>query len=369
MKKIIHIDMDAFYASVEQRDHPEYQGKPVVVGGDPFGRGVVSTASYEARQFGIHSAMPAARVRQLCPQAIFVRPNFEKYKAVSTTIMEILKQHTNLVEPVSLDEAYLDVSRHRLGMDDPVLIASLIKQTIYAVTKLTASAGVAPNLFLAKMASDLNKPNGLTVVPEKEVRQFLENLPVRKIPGIGPVTEAALQRMNIRTCGELAQVELAVLVQKFGKWGKVLYDRARGVDEREVEPHWIPKQYSTEETFPQDVRDKEFLKSKLREFAEDVFGHLRRQGRMGRTVTIKVKYFDFESITRSKTLEHFPSDGEEIYLVACDLLEHKTQAGLKPIRLLGIGISGLEDWGESAPAFKEKNLFNALPSLFPPPGL
>ncbi len=357
MKKIIHIDMDAFYAAIEQRDHPEYRGKPVAVGGDPFGRGVVSAASYEARKFGIHSAMSASRARRLCPQAVFLRPDFEKYKAVSSSIMEILRQHTGLVEPVSLDEAYLDVTRHRLGMNDPVLIAALMKQTIYAVTKLTASAGVAPNLFLAKMASDLDKPNGLMVVRENEALRFLKDLPARKIPGIGPVTEGILRRMNIRTCGELAQVELSVLLQKFGKWGKVLYDRARGIDEREVEPHWIPKQYSTEETFHQDERDKAFLKSKLREFADEVFEHLRRQGRMGRTVTLKVKYFDFELITRSRTLPQFPLSGEEIYLAACDLLEKKTEAGAKPIRLLGVGMSRLEEWDEKHTSIKEDDLF------------
>ncbi|MCM8775489.1 MAG: DNA polymerase IV, partial [Candidatus Omnitrophica bacterium] len=313
-----------------------------IVGGDPYGRGVVSTASYEARAFGIRSAMPASHACRLCPQATFLRPDFEKYEAVSRTVMSILKQHTPLVEAVSLDEAYLDVTHHRLGIEDPVMIASLIKQTIYAVTKLTASAGVAPNLFLAKIASDFQKPNGLTVIHPKEVQNFLKDLPVRKIPGVGPVTEKALAELRIFTCGDLADVPANVLQAKFGKTGLFLAERAQGIDMSEVQPETEPKQYSTEETFAKDSTDIPWMKSKLKGFAENVFSALKESGRMGRTVVLKVKYHDFELITRSHTLSHRPLDADEIYNVASHLLETKTLAGTKPIRLIGLGISGLD---------------------------
>ncbi len=354
-KKIIHIDMDAFFAAVEQRDNPQYRGKPLIVGGDPFGRGVVSTASYEARKFGVRSAMPSAQARKLCPQGIFIRPHFEKYQLVSRTLRAIFRQHTDWVEPLSLDEAYLDVTRHRFGLEDPVMIASMIKQNITAVTRLTASAGVAPNLFLAKVASDFQKPDGLTVVKPAEVETFLENLPVRKIPGVGPVGEKELQDLGIKTCGQLALKSKAFLIERFGKWGHALYDRARGVDEREVEPDAPAKQFSEEETFSADVLDKKFLKLKLQEYAGNIFEGLKERGQKGRTIVLKVKYHDFEQITRSKTLDRFPGV-EEIYRTAAELLDLKTEAGKKPVRLLGLGISGLTEETEFSPT-KQKDLF------------
>jgi len=333
--------MDAFFASIEQRDNPAHRGKPVVVGGDPFGRGVVSTASYEARRFGIHSAMPAAHARRLCPQAIFIRPDFRKYQEASGAIMSILRQHTDLVEPVSLDEAYLDVSRHRLGLKDPVMIASLIKQNIFAVTKLTASAGVAPNMFLAKIASDFKKPDGLTVIRPEEVKDFLRDLPVRKIPGVGPVTESKLHALKIFVCKDLLGAGGIFLRDRFGKFGAVLYERAQGIDDREVTPESAPKQTSTEETFPKDTKDIAWLKSQLERFSKEIFAGLKESGYAGRTVVLKVKYFDFEKITRSHTLAHPPAGWEEICRVAVYLLEKKTSAAQKPVRLLGLGISGL----------------------------
>ena len=355
-KKIIHIDMDAFFAAVEQRDHPEYRGKPLVVGGDPFGRGVVSTCSYEARKFGIRSAMPAAHARRFCPEAIFVRPNFEKYEEASATVMSILRNHTDLVEQVSLDEAYLDVSCHRFGIEDPVVIAGMLKQSIHAVTRLTASAGVAPNLFLAKIASDIKKPDGLTVVRPGEAMAFLKDLPVRKIPGVGPVTEAQLREMKVFTCGDLALVEPVELSNRFGKAGLFLYERAHGEDDSEVAPHTPAKQCSVEETFPCDIKDIEWLKMKLLEYAGQVFSQLQEKGRIGRTVVLKVKYHDFELITRSRTLPAFPALQEEIYETAVQLLLTKTRAGDKPIRLLGLGLSGLEDF-ESKVRPNQKELF------------
>ncbi len=355
-RKIIHIDMDAFYAAVEQRDHAEYRGKPLIVGGDPFGRGVVSTASYEARKFGVRSAMPAAQARKLCPQGIFIPPSMDKYRTVSRTVMAILRQHTDLVEPMSLDEAYLDVTRHRFGLEDPVMIASMIKQNIHAVTHLTASAGVAPNLFLSKIASEMKKPDGLMVIKPGEEQTFLENLPVRKIPGIGPVAEKQLHEAGVRTCGELALKSKGFLIEHFGKWGASLYERARGRDDRQVEPDVPAKQYSEEETFPADILDKNFLKMKLREYAADVFEGLKERGQRGKTLVLKVKYHDFEQITRSKTFPAFPQNVDEIYRAAVQLLEEKTYAGKKAVRLLGLGISGLHEITELAPE-KQKDLF------------
>ncbi len=348
--------MDAFFAAVEQRDHPEYQGKPVVVGGDPFGRGVVSTASYEARKFGIRSAMPSATARKLCPNAIFLRPHFQKYSEASQQVMSVLHQHTDLVEPVSMDEAYLDVTHHRFGIEDPVMVAELIKQSIHAVTRLTASAGVAPNLFLAKIASDYDKPNGLTVISPDKVSDFLENLPVRKIPGVGPVTETQLHRHKILTCGDILKAGSHFLYDHFGKFGLVLYERACGEDDSEVEPNTPTKQLSCEETFPYDVMDPSWLQDKLGEYAEEIFRQLESEGRMGRTVVLKVKYHDFESITRSKTLEYFPANKNIVLEIACDLLMNKTQVTKKPIRLLGLGLSGLEPVSQET-LCEQKELF------------
>ncbi len=356
-RKIIHIDMDAFFASVEQRDHPEYKGKPVIVGGNPFGRGVVSTASYEARKFGVHSAMPASQARRLCPQAIFLRPNFEKYSKASKSIMAVLRKHSDLVEPMSLDEAYLDVTQHKLGIKDPVMVASLIKQNIFAVTKLTASAGVAPNLFLAKVASDFKKPDGLTVISPDKVESFLKDLPVRKIPGVGPVTETELHGLKIFTVGDLAKAPLSFLCEHLGKFGFALHQRAMGIDERPVEPQTERKQYSTEETFAEDTKDVKFLKAKLRLFAQEIFEGLKESSRMGRTLVLKIKYFDFEQITRSVTLKRDPQDAEAVWKAAEELLMNKTLAGKKAVRLIGLGISGLHLPGAIKDQTLQRELF------------
>lgn len=334
--------MDAFFAAIEQLDHPEYRGKELVVGGNPQGRGVVSTASYEARKFGIKSAMPAAHARKLCPHAIFVRPRIDRYREISEMVMAIFHQHTNLVEQVSLDEAYLDVTEYRFGIDDPRMIAELIKQAIFARTKLTASAGVAPNMFLAKIASDMNKPNGLTVIEPEKIEDFLKDLPVRKIPGVGPVTEARLQQMNLRTCGDITGTPKNFLAEKFGKTGVFLYRRALGIDEREVEPDYEAKQSSSEETFAKDIVNVQWLKEKLKELAQEVFYDLSSQGKSGKTIVLKVKYYDFELITRSQTIKNIPGNWQEIHQIACTLLDQKTEAGKKPIRLLGVGVSGLK---------------------------
>jgi len=348
-RKIIHLDMDAFFAAVEQRDRPELRGKPVIVGGDPDGRGVVSTASYEARRFGIRSAMPAATARRLCPSGIFLRPRFEKYSVESERILAILRRHTDAVEPVSLDEAYLDVTHHHFGIQDPVVIAGMLKQSIHAATGLTASAGVAPNLFLAKIASDLKKPDGLCVVREGEEMDFLKDLSVRLIPGVGPVTEQELDRLGFRTCGELAKATLSFLYSHFGKWGATLFERAHGRDDRFVDPHWEPKQCSCEETFARDVLHLGWLEEKLAGFADTVYSELQKNGRSGRTVVLKVKYHDFELLTRSQTLPAEPSGPDVLHRIACQLLRNKTLAGRKPVRLLGLGVSGLRSTPDPQP--------------------
>ena len=355
-RKIIHVDMDAFFASVEQRDRPEWRGKPLIVGGDPFGRGVVSTASYEARRYGIRSAMPAAEARRLCPRAIFVRPDFRRYEEASRAVRAVLRQHTHLVEPVSLDEAYLDVTEHRLGLDDPVAVARLIKQNIRAVTRLTASAGVAPNPFLAKVASGLHKPDGLTVVRAARAEDFLRDLPVRKIPGVGPVTEAALHRLGFRTCGELLEADLRTLQAHFGKTGAFLYQRARGIDERPVVPERAPKQISAEETFERDTRDPAFMRQTLAAHAREVFAAAVREGMDGRTVVVKVKYHDFETVTRSRTLERPPRDWRELHETAVRLLE-RTEARRRPVRLLGVGLAGLRETFGTASGEVQRELF------------
>lgn len=348
--------MDAFFAAVEQRDHPEYRGKPVIVGGDPQSRGVVSTCSYEARVFGIHSAMPAAQAKRLCPQGIFLRPNFEKYSEVSRTVMSILHKYTPLVEQVSLDEAYLDVTENLLKLEDPAALATLLKQHIVAVTHLTASAGVAPNMFLAKIASDMKKPDGLTVVMPDRVLEFLKELPVRKLPGVGPKTETVLHRLGPKTCGDLWEFGKEQLCLKLGRWGAELFRMSQGEDDRDVNPHWERTQLSMEETFPEDMTNLFWLREKLEALAIAVFRDMEEEKRTGRTVVLKVKYHDFEQITRSKTLSAPPPDWQTLHDIACYLLEKKTLAGKKAIRLLGLGISGLKKRGEEEPSL-QKELF------------
>ncbi|OQA56460.1 MAG: DNA polymerase IV [Candidatus Omnitrophica bacterium ADurb.Bin277] len=350
LKKFIHIDMDAFFAAVEQRDRPELRGKPVIVGGDPRSRGVVSTCSYEARKFGIHSAMSSAQARRLCPEGIFVPPDFKRYGAASKLIMSILRTYTPLVEQVSLDEAYLDVRENRLKLQDPVQLAGLIKQHIFGATRLTASAGVATAMFLAKIASDFKKPDGLTAIPPGRETGFLKDLPVRKLPGVGPRTEAALHQLGIRTCGALRGMTPEKLREHFGKWGLRLSAMAEGVEDREVIPHWEPVQLSMEETFEKDILKVERLKEKLAELSRRVFSELAYKGRAGRTIVLKVKYHDFKQITRSKTLPLPPEDWKKVYTVAAELLLGKTLAGQKAIRLLGVGVSGLNLKDEIRPA-------------------
>lgn len=334
--------MDAFYASVEQRDHPELQGKPVVVGGSPEGRGVVATASYEARKYGIHSAIPAATARRLCPNAIFIKPRFDVYKEVSRQIRQVFFEYTDLVEPLSLDEAYLDVTINKPNIASAALIAREIKAKIKERTRLTASAGVAPNKFLAKVASDYHKPDGLTLVTPELAEQFIEGLPIGKFHGIGQVTESKMKEKGIHFGRDLKKWEEQDLVKIFGKFGSYLYKIARGIDEREVEPNRIRKSLGAENTFSEDYEDINKMKLYLETLANEVSRRLHRAKTGGRTITLKVRYDDFSRITRSITVNESVSDEETLANTAKELLD-ETEAGIRKVRLLGITVSNLDN--------------------------
>ena len=345
VRKIIHIDMDAFYASVEALDNPELRGKPIVVGGSPESRGVVAAASYEARAFGIHSAMPASRARRLCPQAIFLQPNFPRYRFVSGQIREIFHRYTDLVEPVSLDEAYLDVTENKFNEPSATRIAERIRVEIFAETGLTASAGVSVNKFLAKIASDMRKPNGMYVIRPQDVAGFVRTLPLGKVPGIGKATMATLEQMGLHTCGEMAALPLAELSYRFGKRGAWFYDLARGIDHRPVEATRERKSVSVEDTFPEDHADPAWLEEKLAALCEMLTHRLERAEARGRTVTIKLRTADFQTYTRSMTLEEYTEDQGLIHETALVLFRRSGFVG-QPLRLLGVGLSQLE--GEEA---------------------
>ena len=338
MRKIIHIDMDAFFAAIEQRDRPELRGKPVIVGGSVKRRGVVSTCSYEARRFGVHSAMPSATALRLCPQAIFIEPDFRKYKAVSAIVRDIFLSVTPLVEPVSIDEAYLDVTRNHRNEPSATRTAEYLRSEIFAQTSLTASAGVSYNKFLAKVGSDFHKPNGLTVITPATARDFLDRLPVEKFPGIGSVSAAKLHKMNVHTGGELRALDEKMLRELFGKAGAFYYRIVRGIDERPVELPGEPKSISRETTFAEDCSDPRRIRIILRTLGRKVFRRALAHNFSGRCVTIKVKYADFRTVTRSATLAAPPPDGETLGAIAV-ALARKTEAGRRPVRLLGVGIS------------------------------
>ncbi len=340
IRKIIHIDMDAFYASVEQRDFPEYRGKPVIVGGSPEGRGVVAAASYEVRKFGVHSAMPAAEAVRLCPHAIFVKPRFEVYREVSEQIREIFSQFTDLVEPLSLDEAYLDVTKNHINLPSATLIAQKIKKRIKKKTRLTASAGVAHNKFLAKVASDLKKPDGLAVILPEDAEEFLEKLPIGEFYGIGQATESKMKSLGIHTGKDLKVWSEIDLVNEFGKTGRYYYRIVRGIDNRKVKTHRIRKSIGKERTFSEDVDDLGWVHNFLRELAGKVSESMRKKNAAGKTVTIKVRYDDFETITRSTSFSHYIERADDVAETAISLLE-QTQVGQRKVRLLGITLSNL----------------------------
>jgi DNA polymerase-4 len=343
IRKIIHLDMDAFYASVEQRDHPEFKGKPVVVGGDPHARGVVAACSYEARKFGIHSAMPSATAYRLCPDAIFVRSRFDVYRSVSAEIRDLFCEYTDLVEPLSLDEAFLDVTNNHKGIPSATRIATDIKERIYHRTGgLTASAGVSFNKFIAKVASDFNKPDGITVVTPEMADEFIARLPIRKFFGVGKVTEEKMLNLGIRSGADLKNFGREQLVVHFGKSGGYFYEIAHGLDNRPVEPNRVRKSMGQETTFREDIDDRERMLEILEEIAADLENDLNESGRKGRTLTLKVKYADFQQVTRSVTLDQ-PVDSASVMMQQVSGLILKTEAGRRKVRLLGISVSNFED--------------------------
>jgi len=299
VSKIVHVDMDAFYASVEQRDDPSLRGRPVVVAWRG-NRSVVCAASYEARRFGIHSAMPAIRAERLCPEAVFVPPDFTRYRAVSRAVREIFQRHTDLIEPLSLDEAYLDVTENKTGLPTATRVAITIRQQIQEELHLTASAGVAQNKFLAKIASDWRKPNGLFVIQPEDVQTFLPPLPVARIPGVGKVTENRLKEMGILTIADLQALEPSLLEAQFGRYGIRLYQLARGIDHNKVVPDRPTKSISAEDTFERDIPLSE-TEELIRRLAEKVWTASRKEGRVARTVVLKLKTSEFNVLTRSHT--------------------------------------------------------------------
>ena len=342
IRKIIHIDMDAFYASIEQRDSPKLKGKPVIVGGAPDKRGVVAACSYEARKFGIHSAMSSSSAHKVCPEAIFIRPRFDVYRAVSAQIREIFLEYTDLVEPLSLDEAFLDVTENKKGMGSATLIAQEIKKKIYEKTNLTASAGVSFNKFLSKVASDIDKPNGLTVITPEEADEFIEKLPIRKFFGIGEVTEKKMFDMGIKTGSDLKKIDKSRLIELFGKVGDHYYDIVHGEDNRPVNPHRIRKSIGKETTLNEDIDNIEQMIDMLNQLALEVEELLKKHDIKGKTITLKIKYFDFQSITRSITVEKPIILRADIMKYIKGLLD-KTEAGIRKVRLLGITISNFLD--------------------------
>ena len=338
-RKIIHIDIDAFYASVEQRDNPELRGIPLVVGGLPEGRGgVVATASYEARKFGIRSAMPSKQALQLCPHATFVRPRFAAYKEVSQKIREIFSRYTDLIEPLSLDEAYLDVTNDKLNIGSAIEIAKQIKQAIKDELQLTASAGVSINKFVAKIASDINKPDGLTFIGPSAIEAFMAKLAVEKFHGVGKVTAEKMKKMGLHTGADLKQLTEDELAKHFGKAGHFYYRIVRGDDQREVQPHRETKSLAAEDTFAYDLTTTEEMEAELVKIASIVCERLQKYNLKGRTITLKIKYSDFRQITRNRSFASPIGDLENISSTA-KLLLAATNPDDKKIRLLGISVS------------------------------
>lgn len=349
---IIHIDMDAFYAAVEQRDNPELQGKPVIIGGSSV-RGVVSTASYEARQFGVRSAMPVMQAKRLCPQGVYLYPDHHKYARVSGQIQDILAEFSPLVEPLSLDEAFLDVSGMELLEADPVAIARKIKQRIRSQVGLVASAGVAPNKFLAKLATDLGKPDGLFVIRPGEAAQVLKGLPITRLWGVGEATAAVLRKLRIETIGQLAQSQPDMLARHLGNMAYDLHRLANGQDERPVVPDSDPKSIGKELTFEHDLRDREEMLAYILALSEKVGWRLRMAGFSGRTVTVKLRYASFKTITRSQTLAEPTCLDEVIYQVSRDLFNKIALP--EGVRLLGVTVSHLGGQSAQTALFAEEN--------------
>ena len=343
LRKIIHVDMDAFFASVEQRDNPDLRGKPVAVGG-AGGRGVVAAARYEARKFAVRSAMPSVTAKRLCPDLIFVRHRFDAYKEASQTIRKIFEHYTPHVEPLSLDEAYLDVTNDLLGIGSATRIAELIRQEIKAKTRLTASAGVSYNKFLAKIASDQNKPDGICVIRPGEGADFVAGLPVRRFHGVGPKGAEKMAKLGIATGAVLAAKDIEFLQANFGSMGDYLYRAARGIDLRRVSAHRVRKSVGGERTFSEDISSGPALRETLDNIIDIVWDSIERSEAKGRTVTLKMKYSDFQNVTRAQTVDHPVADKQEFARISRALLDELLPLPL-PIRLMGLTLSKLE--GES----------------------
>lgn len=341
-RRILHIDMDAFYASVEQRDKPHLRGKPVAVGGDPDKRGVVAAASYEARAFGVRSAIPMARAVRLCRDLIIVRPDFARYKAASQQVFDIFRAVTPLVEPLSLDEAYLDVTDNTWNEPLGRVVAGRLKAEIRAATGLTASAGVAPNKFLAKIASAWQKPDGLTVIAPSRVESFLQKLPVDALWGVGPVTAARLRERGIERLVDVRTADAALLREALGSQADWLRRLADGIDDRQVQPNREVKSSGSENTYSQDLTDIHEIRHEVDEMARDAAAWLERKELLCRTVTVKVRYSDFTTITRSHSRTPATRDADDIALRAVALLD-RTEAASRAVRLLGVSVHNLED--------------------------
>ena len=340
-RKIIHIDMDAFYAAVEERDFPNLAGKPVIVGGSPVRRGVVATCNYVARRFGIHSAMSSARAVSLCPDAIIIKPRFSVYREVSEQIFNIFRFYTDLVEPLSLDEAYLDVTEATMRRTSSATeLAAIIKQRIKKETRLTASAGISYNKFLAKIASDMQKPDGLFTITPAQGEAFIAKLPVGKFHGVGKVTEARMKQLGIETGADLERWSMFALSHEFGKVGSYYYNIARGIDERLVVASRVRKSISVETTFVKDLTKSEDIVNEMQQRAKEVALLLVEKEMTGRTVVLKIKFFDFQLITRSRTMDKPVKGLRELNMILVDLLA-KSGAYNKPVRLIGVGLSNL----------------------------
>src|SRR5215831_4362118 len=340
-RKIIHIDMDAFYASVEQRDDPQLRGRPVVVAW--LGkRSVLCAALYEARRFGVRSAMPAMRAQRLCPDAVFIAPDFSRYQAVASLAREIFKRHTDLVEPLSLDEAYLDVTENKTGLPTATRVANMIREQIRQELNLTASAGVAPNKFLAKIASDWRKPNGLFVIRPEEVNTFLAPLPVGRLPGVGKVTRERLEKLGVKKVSDLRTLDLATLESHFGRYGLRMYELARGIDENPVVPNRPTQSISAEDTFERDVPLAE-TEAMIRRLAEKVWSASRQESRIAHTVVLKLKTSEFKILTRSHTPNSPPCSCEELTSIALELRERVETSSNQRFRLVGIGLSNFRE--------------------------
>lgn len=330
---VIHVDMDAFYASIEQRDHPEYRDKPIVVGGNPNGRGVVSTASYQARQFGVRSAMPCKKALELCPNLIFLPVNMEKYKKVSKQIYQIFSRYTSVIEPISIDEAFLDV-----GFNDAIEIGKRIKEDIKKELSLTASVGVSYNKFLAKLASDMEKPDGFTIITKEKAKEILPKLPIRKIWGVGEKTEKQLNDIGIFTVKDLLNYDHEFLIKNWGRRGYELIQLARGIDPTPVQSEQEAKSFGEETTLEKDTQDLELLKKYLKLFSDEIEKRLNKNKIRCRTITIKIKYYNFKNITRSITLTESICSSKHIYEKAEQILEQRVNLSM-PVRLIGLQVS------------------------------